>query len=79
MDVYRVGDEGDDIRITADLFQLPSQIIRLPFIVGVEKSYPSTFGLSNPCISRRTHPTIRLVDDRNCSAIWLKRLKSCVG
>src|SRR5437762_13929637 len=61
ININRIGDEGDDIRITPDLFGLASQIILLPFIVGVKKSYPCAAGLSYACISRCTHPTIRLI------------------
>src|SRR6266496_4017428 len=74
MNINRIGDEGDDIRIRANLFQLASQIILLPLIVGIEKSYPSAIGVSYPSISRCTNATIRLIDERNCLAILLKSL-----
>ena len=79
ININRIGDEGDDIRITPDLFGLASQIILLPLIVRIEKSYPSAGGLSYPCISRCTHPIIHLMDDSNCPAVLLERLRRCIG
>jgi hypothetical protein len=78
MNINCIGDEGDDIRVRPNVFQLTCQIILLPLIVGIEKTYPSARGLSYPCISRCTHPTIHLMDDSNCPAILLQRLRRCI-
>jgi len=79
MNINCIGDEGDDIRIRPNVFQLASQIILLPLIIGIEKSYPSAIGPSYPCVSRCTHPTIRLMDDGYSCAILLKRLPRRIG
>src|SRR4029453_9564970 len=62
-----------------NMFQLASQIILPPLIVGIEKSYPFTIGLCYPCISCRTNPTIRLMDDRYTPAILLEGLPRSIG
>src|SRR6266700_5969455 len=79
MNINRIGDEGDDIRVRPNVFQLASQIILLPLIVGIEKSYPFTLGVSYPSISRCTNTTIRLMDDRYSLAILLKSLPGSIG
>jgi hypothetical protein len=79
MNINCICDEGDDIRIRPNVFQLASQIILLPLIVGIEKSYPSAIGVSYPCISRCTNTTIRLMDDRYSIAILLKSLPRSIG
>jgi hypothetical protein len=79
MNINCIGDEGDDIRIRPNVFHLASQIILLPLIIGIEKSYPFTIGVSYPSISRCTNTTIGLMDDRYSLAILLKSLPRRIG
>ena len=64
MNIDCVGDEGDNIRIRPNVFQLASQIVLLPLIVRIEKSYLFTIGIAYSSISRCTNTTIRLMQDR---------------